>query len=106
MSEDKNYELVNGVNIMSVESDEAKPATSCHVWWKSDCSKEDLEKEWVIRNSVEVKESFGCTYFCLAGFNCPGSGGYGGIQEQEDGRKLAIFSVWNSPTNKTEALEW
>ena len=42
-------------------------------------------------NSVSVETSAPGTYFCVAGFNH----GYFGIQELADGKKLAIFSVWD-----------
>lgn len=38
-----------------------------------------------------VTQSAPGTYFCLMGFN----GGYCGIQELYDGRRVAIFSVWD-----------
>jgi len=38
-----------------------------------------------------VKESADGTYFCAAGFNS----GYFGIQQLANGKKLAIFSVWD-----------
>jgi hypothetical protein len=38
-----------------------------------------------------VKESADGTYFCAAGFNS----GYFGIQQLGNGKKLAIFSVWD-----------
>lgn len=42
-------------------------------------------------NAVSVETSAPGTYFCVAGFNH----GYLGLQELGDGKKLAIFSVWD-----------
>jgi hypothetical protein len=42
-------------------------------------------------NAVNVETSAPGTYFCVGGFHH----GYLGIQEQDRGRKVAIFSVWD-----------
>lgn len=43
-------------------------------------------------NEVKVRHSAPGTYFCAIGWNQ----GYFGIQELPDGKKLAIFSVWDN----------
>lgn len=45
----------------------------------------------VFYNEVTVSESAPGTYFCVGGFNK----GYFGIQELANGKRLAIFSVWD-----------
>ena len=42
-------------------------------------------------NEATVAQSADGTYFCVCGFN----GGYYGIQELANGKKLLIFSVWD-----------
>jgi hypothetical protein len=42
-------------------------------------------------NEVVVDQSAPGTYFCVCGF----SGGYYGLQELANGKKLLIFSVWD-----------
>ncbi|XP_048746805.1 uncharacterized protein LOC125659241 [Ostrea edulis] len=64
-------------------------ARSVHLWF-------DLPKNVeCVCNEVRVTDSQKGTYFCVIGF----SRGYSGIQELYDGRKMAIFSVWDSQTN-------
>lgn len=86
------------------DSPDSCPATSIHVWWCGDCAKDDLSEGWSITNSVQVEESHDCTYFCLLGFQSWKSGGYAGIQQKRGGEKIAIFSVWDSPTHPTTKL--
>ena len=52
-------------------------------------------------NEVVVRKSAPGTYFCAAGWD----GGYFGIQELGDGKKLAIFSVWDSAQNDPAAVK-
>ncbi|XP_061183496.1 uncharacterized protein LOC133191772 [Saccostrea echinata] len=64
-------------------------ARSVHLWF-------DLpQNAKCVCNEVCVTESQKGTYFCVIGF----SRGYSGIQELYDGKKMAIFSVWDSETN-------
>jgi len=42
-------------------------------------------------NEITVEKSAEGTYFCVCGFNQ----GYFGIQEQQAGKKVVIFSVWD-----------
>lgn len=51
-------------------------------------------------NEVTVKQSAPGTYFCACGWNK----GYFGIQEQGDGKKVIIFSVWDSNQNDPKAV--
>jgi hypothetical protein len=51
-------------------------------------------------NEIAVDQSAPGTYFCVCGWNK----GYFGIQELGDGKKLAIFSVWDSKQNDPKAL--
>jgi hypothetical protein len=52
-------------------------------------------------NEVTVEESAAGTYFCACGWNK----GYFGIQELGNGKKLLIFSVWDSNQNDPRAVE-
>ena len=59
-------------------------ARSVHAWHPAPAA------EWVY-GEVTVEKSVPGSYFCAIGFSC----GYCGIQELYDGRKVAIFSVWD-----------
>ncbi len=52
-------------------------------------------------NEVTVDQSAPGTYFCACGWNK----GYFGIQELGNGKKLAIFSVWDSVQNDPKAVK-
>jgi hypothetical protein len=52
-------------------------------------------------NEVTVDQSAPGTYFCACGWNK----GYFGIQELGNGKKLVIFSVWDSNQNDPKAVE-
>src|SRR5215471_4930126 len=52
-------------------------------------------------NEVTVEQSAPGTYFCACGWNK----GYFGIQELASGKKLVIFSVWDSGQNDPKAVE-
>lgn len=51
-------------------------------------------------NEVTVVQSAPGTYFCACGW----SKGYFGIQEKGDGKKVVIFSVWDSNQNEKKAI--
>ena len=59
-------------------------ARSVHVWHPAPPA------EWMY-GEVNVEQSVNGSYFCVIGFSC----GYCGIQQLGDGRKVAIFSVWD-----------
>jgi hypothetical protein len=52
-------------------------------------------------NEVTVEQSAPGTYFCACGWNT----GYFGIQELGNGKKLVIFSVWDSQQNDPKAVD-
>jgi len=52
-------------------------------------------------NEITVRSSAKGTYFMVCGWNK----GYFGIQEQGNGKKLAIFSVWDSGQNDPNAVK-
>ena len=56
----------------------ARPATSCHCWFKAECSLADLKTGFIFENSCIARERHPCTYFALLGYNGCKSGGYGG----------------------------
>ena len=73
-----------------------KPATSIHVTWEADGLRiHDLE-EFELTCSMRVLESAPTTYFAMIQYNGGGSGGYGGVQEDDVGGKKIIFSQWDS----------
>ncbi len=60
-------------------------ARSVHLWY-------DAPESAVFYNEVTVQQSQLGSYFQVCGF----SQGYFGIQEQSNGNKVVIFSVWDS----------
>jgi hypothetical protein len=52
-------------------------------------------------NEVTVEKSAEGTYFCACGWDK----GYFGIQEQSGGKKVVIFSVWDSGQNDPKAVK-
>ncbi len=70
-----------------------KPATSCHLRYRGLApSSSDLSSEWALECAVTVEESADCTYFCVVGWS---PGGYSGIQQVDEKRRVAIFSMWD-----------
>ena len=57
---------------------DARPATSCHGWFKADCPMADLETGFTLEHSCIARERHPCTYFSLIGYQGAKSGGYGG----------------------------
>jgi len=79
-----------------------RQARSVHLGWT------DVAEGSAFYDEVKVLESVPGSYFCAIGFN----GGYFGIQELADGKKVVIFSVWDPPNaadpndpRKTEAAK-
>ena len=97
------YKLTDDRNMMQEHDETARPATSCHVWWRAVDMEHTGHDEFQIKCSARVRESTGATYFALIAYQGGNSGGYGGIQEDEQGRKLFIFSVWDSPHAKVKS---
>ncbi len=62
----------------------AKAARSVHLQWTADEAR-------AFYLEANVEQSTGGSYFMACGW----SGGYFGIQELRDGKKVAIFSVWD-----------
>ena len=98
------YKVTDGRNVMQEHDETARPATSCHVWWRADGMEHTGHDSFEIKCTAKVTESTGATYFALICYNGGHSGGYGGIQEDEQGRKLFIFSVWDSPLAKVTSI--
>ena len=59
-------------------------------------------REWSLECSVVVGRSCPSTYFCVVGW---GPGGYSGIQQVDQERRVAIFSMWNSGEHRVEFVE-
>lgn len=67
---------------------------SVHLWYP-------LPKGIVFYNEIKVERSAKGTYFMVCGWNK----GYFGIQELANGKKLILFSVWDSGQNDPKAVE-
>ena len=87
-----------------VEADsvqQARPATSCHLKYPLP-SHVDTCHDWELSCSVTVLHTCPATYFCVVGW---GPGGYSGIQQVDEDRRVAIFSMWNSCEHKVITKE-
>src|SRR5437868_4041649 len=71
-----------------------KACRSVHLWYKA-------SEAAVFYNEVIVERSGVGTYFCVCGWDR----GYFGIQELGNGKKVVIFSVWDSNQNDKSAVE-
>eukprot|EP00088_Acartia_fossae_P070908 TRINITY_DN9606_c0_g1_i2.p1 TRINITY_DN9606_c0_g1~~TRINITY_DN9606_c0_g1_i2.p1 ORF type:complete len:252 (+),score=40.74 TRINITY_DN9606_c0_g1_i2:49-804(+) len=79
----------------------SRPATSCHLTYPLPAEKINSASSWSLQATVRVEESTDCTYFCVVGW---APGGYSGIQEIDNNRKVAIFSMWNEGRNNVELV--
>ncbi len=83
---------------------EPRACRSVHLWWKPPTKVADNAPEaTAFYNEVTVRKSSPGTYFSVCGFGK----GYFGIQELIDGKKIALFSVWepgkqNNPNTTPE----
>ena len=57
---------------------DARPATSCHGWFKADCPMADLETGFTLEHSCIARERHPSTYFSLICYQGAKSAGYGG----------------------------
>ena len=57
---------------------------------------------WTLSCTVRVKSVTDCTYFCVVGW---APGGYSGIQQIDDSRRVAIFSMWHDDQEKDSNVE-
>ncbi len=85
--------VVLGVASAADKSLEGKACRSVHLAYEAG-------EGTAFYNEVTVDESAPGTYFCVCGWNK----GYYGIQELGNGKKLAIFSVWDSNADDPKAL--
>jgi hypothetical protein len=67
---------------------------SVHLWYKA-------PEAVAFYNEVTVERSAPGTYFCVCGWDK----GYFGIQELGNGKKVIIFSVWDSDQNDKSAVD-
>ncbi|MCZ2342528.1 MAG: DUF3472 domain-containing protein [Bacteroidales bacterium] len=72
---------------------EGKACRSVHLGYPGD-------RAVAFYNEVTVQKSAEGTYFCACGWDK----GYFGIQEQSGGKKVVIFSVWDSGQNDPKAV--
>eukprot|EP00112_Aurelia_sp_Birch-Aquarium-sp1_P004326 Seg14887.1 transcript_id=Seg14887.1/GoldUCD/mRNA.D3Y31 product="hypothetical protein" protein_id=Seg14887.1/GoldUCD/D3Y31 len=81
--------LTSGLYAQAQQADLAKrQCRSTHLWWSTNEKlKEPVE---LFYNEMTIEKSADGSYFMANGF----SGGYFGLQELYDGKKIAIFSVW------------
>ena len=82
--------LLSGV---AAAQEKPKAARSVHLWYRA-------PEAVAFYNEVIVERSAPGSYFCVCGWNT----GYFGIQELGNGKKLVIFSVWDSNQNDKSAL--
>ncbi|HEV8293157.1 MAG TPA: DUF5077 domain-containing protein, partial [Tepidisphaeraceae bacterium] len=79
----------------SALADEKQTACrSVHLWYKA-------PEAVAFYNEVIVERSAPGTYFCVCGWDR----GYFGIQELGNGKKVVIFSVWDSNQNDKSAVD-
>lgn len=78
-----------------------KPAASCHLGYQP-ISRRSIADSWTLENTVCVKKSADCTYYCVVGW---GPGGYSGIQRISPTQRVAIFSMWNDHRNNVREIE-
>src|SRR5258706_13682352 len=71
-----------------------KACRSVHLWYKA-------PEAVAFYNEVIVERSAPGTYFCVCGWDK----GYFGIQELGNGKKVVIFSVWDSNQNDKAAVD-
>jgi len=75
-----------------------QPMLAEHFWWAPPTGVEQIE--WFY-NEITVEKSAPFSYFMANGF----AGGYFGIQEHGDGRRFALFSVWDAGS-QVEIVDW
>ncbi len=83
------------LGVLPLRGDERLEEAACrsvHLHFKAD-------EGTAFYNEVTVDESAPGTYFCVCGW----SKGYFGIQELGDGKKVVIFSVWDSDQDDPKA---
>ncbi len=81
---------------LAANADERLKGVACrsvHLWYPA-------EKGTAFYNEITVKESAEGTYFMVCGWNK----GYFGIQELSQGKKVVLFSVWDSNQNNPNAV--
>ena len=81
--------------LCGVAAGQEKPraARSVHLWYRA-------PEAVAFYNEVIVERSAAGSYFCVCGWDQ----GYFGIQELGNGKKVVIFSVWDSNQNDKNAL--
>ncbi|MBI3865296.1 MAG: DUF3472 domain-containing protein [Planctomycetia bacterium] len=89
--------LVYGLVVLPMRADERLAGQACRSVHLAYVAAEGV----AFYNEVTVDESAPGTYFCACGWNK----GYFGIQELGNGKKVVIFSVWDSNENDPKAVE-
>ena len=79
----------------------AKPASSCHLQYQP-IPQSKIVDSWTLENTVCIRHTANCTYFCVVGW---GPGGYSGIQQIDENHKVAIFSMWNDGAHSVKEVE-
>jgi hypothetical protein len=85
--------LLLGTSLAAAQETQ-KACRSVHLWYKA-------PEAVAFYNEVIVERSAPGTYFCVCGWDK----GYFGIQELGNGKKVAIFSVWDSNQNDKSAVD-
>jgi len=84
--------LLLGASLVTAQEPQ-KACRSVHFWYKA-------PEATSFYNEVMVERSAPGTYFCVCGWDK----GYFGIQELGNGKKVVIFSVWDSNQNDKSAV--
>ncbi|PAA76713.1 hypothetical protein BOX15_Mlig003283g3, partial [Macrostomum lignano] len=71
----------------------SRPAASCHLRYGQLTAEEVKSDRLTLECSVTVQDCSDGSYFCALCWQ--GLGGYCGLQQLCDGKRVAIFSVWN-----------
>lgn len=79
----------HGVSKEQLQLEERRQARSVHLWY--DTPGERHVAASTVSLDMTVRESVPGSYFCALAF----TGGYIGLQELPDGKRIAIFSVWD-----------
>lgn len=86
--------LTSSAWLMAQDAPAPRACRSVHLWWQPDPAQVPAEARTLeadaFYNELTVQQSTGGSYFMACGF----SKGYFGIQELPNGKKIALFSVW------------
>jgi len=67
-------------------------AAKCKLQYQGSNEKRRIETEWILKNTVQIKESAKKTIFTVIGFH---PGGMAGLKEDRNGKRQAFFFMFN-----------